>query len=343
MSKDPHSRNLSFDAMNILACMAVVFLHHNAHVYNYDPSPGWIFSLAADCIFYWAVPVFLMISGANLMDYHRKYSTKEFLARRFRRTFLPWLIWSILILVWKNRTGQFVPEGSGLGYYLNLLLTNQADSTFWFFTTLFTCYLMLPVLTRLTSHESTLWYMVITVFFLSSVLPFFRILFGFQQRLVTSFHEPMILYFLLGYLLSRKPLKKGHRLILYAAAVLGTLFRFLYTLHFSVQNQALDTTIKSYTAWFSVFLSAAVFVFFQQVDWERILPPAIQKMLPRIASCSFGIYLSHKIVMYYHHLLFPISRSGMEWKTIRFLLTYLVTLTVISLLRKIPIAGKYLC
>lgn len=87
----------------------------------------------------------------------------------------------------------------------------------------------------------------------------------------------------------------------------------------------------------TVFFLSSLLPFF------RILPPAIQKMLPRIASCSFGIYLSHKIVMYYHHLLFPISRSGMEWKTIRFLLTYLVTLTVISLLRKIPIAEKYLC
>lgn len=47
-----------------------------------------------------------MISGATLMNYREKYSTKEFLKRRFLRAGVPFLLWSGVMLIYKIAIGE---------------------------------------------------------------------------------------------------------------------------------------------------------------------------------------------------------------------------------------------
>ena len=67
-----------FDILNIIACLAVLILHHNGIVWQFSKSWSWRMSLLVECVFYWAVPIFLMLSGATLMNYREKYSTQMF-------------------------------------------------------------------------------------------------------------------------------------------------------------------------------------------------------------------------------------------------------------------------
>lgn len=78
-------RILYYDLLNISACISVIILHHNglAHVFTGDII--WKECLVAEVAFYWAVPIFLMLSGATLLNYREKYSTKIF----FRKRILP--------------------------------------------------------------------------------------------------------------------------------------------------------------------------------------------------------------------------------------------------------------
>lgn len=66
-------RILYFDLLNIISCIAVIFLHHNVVVHVYEQNPVWAQALVIEVICYWAVPVFLMLSGANLLNYREKY------------------------------------------------------------------------------------------------------------------------------------------------------------------------------------------------------------------------------------------------------------------------------
>ena len=71
------------DILNIMACFCVVFIHHsNTLVARYSDTPLWRESLVVECGMYWAVPVFVMISGANLLNYRKKYTTAEFLKKK---------------------------------------------------------------------------------------------------------------------------------------------------------------------------------------------------------------------------------------------------------------------
>ena len=78
-------RVVYFDLLNIVACLAVVFLHCNNMVFTYAPGKNWAFGLGIEVVFYWAVPIVIMISGANLMKYRDRYDTKTFFKKRLAR------------------------------------------------------------------------------------------------------------------------------------------------------------------------------------------------------------------------------------------------------------------
>ena len=80
-------RVVYFDLLNIFAIISVIAMHCNGIVHGNPMNKGWGSSLLVDCIFYWAVPIFLMLSGATLMKYREKYDTKTFFKKRFQKEF----------------------------------------------------------------------------------------------------------------------------------------------------------------------------------------------------------------------------------------------------------------
>lgn len=91
-------RIVYFDVLNVLACLCVVGMHCNGAVHAFSDSSVWRQSLLVDVLAYWAVPVFVMLSGATLMNYRRRYSTKVFLRRRFLKTGVPLVIWTAFFM-----------------------------------------------------------------------------------------------------------------------------------------------------------------------------------------------------------------------------------------------------
>lgn len=80
-----NNRIVYFDILNIMAIITVIGLHCNGNVYSYsvDNRRLWATSLIAECIFYWTVSVFVMLTDATLMKYRERYSTKVFMKKGF--------------------------------------------------------------------------------------------------------------------------------------------------------------------------------------------------------------------------------------------------------------------
>lgn len=78
MPIDKTEYNPTIDVMNIAACIAVVALHVNGGIWSFTRNLNWAIMLITECVCYGAVPVFFMITGATLLDYRLRYSTKVF-------------------------------------------------------------------------------------------------------------------------------------------------------------------------------------------------------------------------------------------------------------------------
>lgn len=121
-------RILYFDILNILACFGVICLHQNGIVHEYDIHTS-VFkeALIFEVGFFWAVPVFFMLSGATLFDYRTRYSTKDFLIRRAKRILIPFLFFSFLNLIWRCKNGTFTIEDYSFSNLLTIILFNQHE------------------------------------------------------------------------------------------------------------------------------------------------------------------------------------------------------------------------
>ena len=83
--KETSKHILYYDLLNICACLCVIFLHCNGIAHFYSNTLAWKQALLVEVGAYWAVPIFFMLSGATLMNYRKRYSTKEFFKKRFFR------------------------------------------------------------------------------------------------------------------------------------------------------------------------------------------------------------------------------------------------------------------
>ncbi len=338
-------RTLYFDVLNVAACLAVISLHHNSIYFSYSDSLTWKTALIVQVTAYWCVPVFLMLTGATLMNYREKYDTKTFLKRRFSRVLVPFFAWSIIVLAWKVATGQYTLETGSIQEVITVLLNNKMQDTYWYFPELFSFYLLMPVLSWLTEpkHRPTLRYVILAMFFLQSTIPPLASLVGidWNNNFGLPFNHSYIIFIFLGYYLSTCGLDRKTRYWIYAGGVAGAVIRFASILLLSLQNGTKTDLFSGYGYFPSVMLAVAVFVWAKQVDWERVLakvhiPP---QRVAKLSSYSLGIYLTHLFVTYYELEflgLFGITKANALWRTIGILVTYLVTLALVALLKKIP-------
>lgn len=64
--------------MNVISMLAVVYMHVNDCFWTFSTERYWKSANVIESVMYFAVPCFFMISGANLMDYRKRYDTKTF-------------------------------------------------------------------------------------------------------------------------------------------------------------------------------------------------------------------------------------------------------------------------
>ena len=162
--------------------------------------------------------------------------------------------------------------------------------------------------------------------------------------MVKSFDSIDILFIvlILGYLLSTTDIKKKYRYLIYSGAIIGLVYRYLTTYIFSKKAGVVIKTTWGYTSWHCILLTMAVFLIVKYMNFDKKIKnnKKITNILMKISSCSYGIYLIHQIIMYYEKSIFTINTFSWQWRTIWIIITYIISLTIIYVLKKIPIIKK---
>lgn len=339
-------RVVYYDVLNIMAIIAVVVLHCNGIVHSYSTNNvrAWSTSLIAECVFFWAVPIFLMLSGANLLKYREKYDTKTFFKKRISKVLIPFIFWAVVMTVWKYNIGELKISDFSFKTFLNIFFANKEEPTYYFMFIILGIYLTMPLLSILSEdkYRKTCWYIVIALFVTQTTLPFLLKLFEISYN--TSLTVQLggyIIYPLLGYLLSTQELTKKQRYVIYALGIISIIFRYGMTYYWTTTSNLLNKILFSYTQFHSVLLAGAVFVLIKNCKFSKIeTNEKYTKIITNISACSFGIYLIHKIIMYYEIQALSINVSSWKWRTIGVLSTYIISLGIVYILKKIPIIKK---
>lgn len=325
------------DILNIIAIIAVIALHHNGGVHTYRNEASWYFNLIIECIFYFAVPVFLLITGATLMKYRERYNTKTFFKKRITKIIIPLIAWNIIYLLYSQKWPTSISD------FITSFLTNKYNSHFYFMYEILGIYLTLPLLSRLARKEyhKTLWFTVglYTLFngLLPTILPLIKIPYipSLSVRLCGY-----IIFVLLGYILSTEDLSKNQKRLIYLGAIIGVLFRFITTIVLSEQARVISKQTWGYTSWHSLLLASAIFILIKDICAKITFSEQTKKMLSMISSCSFGIYLAHALIMSLEKRRLGGAIPGYLWCTLFIPITYLFSLLVVLMIKKIPLLRK---
>lgn len=332
-------RVLYFDVLNILAALSVIFLHCNGNSFTYTGDLAWYQALLVEVVCYWAVPIFLMLSGANLMNYRDKYTTKEFFKKRFMKTLIPFVIWSLIVAVMK----EINPFETGWRTFINDFFGCKIESVYWFFIPLFAVYLSMPVISCLKDNRKVLWYMAGGTFVLGSLLPqvFAYLGLAWNYNLSMQTVSGWLIFPIIGYLFATTDFTKIQRIIIYVLALFSATLRYFGTVLLTRESGVLNKTFYGDIAYFSVMLACGVFVFFKYNNIIKKLEnnDKISKIISKISSCSFGVYLMHMLI--FRFLGRYIEVYHWQWRLLVPFVIYFIALITTYILKKIPVL-KYI-
>lgn len=334
----PRHKVLYYSALNVAACLAVVFLHVNGCFWEGPATPGWFSSNIIETFFYWAVPIFFMLTGATLMDYRQRMDSRAYAKRRIRRTVVPYVVWSLIATVWVIHKG----EATGWRDVISNLFVPNFMAVYWFFIPLFGIYLSIPVLSTIKPRERLFNYLIAAFLVFQSALPLVCSILGVKYdaaSITPAGAAGYVAYALIGYQLANHEFGSRQRAAIYACGLAGWLVQLIGTYVLSSPEVGVDVTWKGYTNLPAVAQAIAVFVLFKYAD-RRIEPKLGERARGAVfslAKVTFGVYLIHLYWVSYIPWWFGIDTHSLVWRLVGPFLVFGISAGITAVIRKIPV------
>lgn len=360
MKKRSINRNSSFvyiSVLNVIAAVSVVILHANVSFWLDKSKPYWATANVIESVFYFAVPVFFMLSGATLIDYQERYSTKDFFKKRAKKALIPFLAWSVIGLLWAYRKvlwAMLIGEpNKGLDWTFlkvaNGIINTKFRDIYWFFIPLFCIYMVIPLFASVTKEKRVkiFTYICGVALAVNFVIPFAlsllkhyaQINFGWTYKIYVGFEY--LFYVLVGYVIHKRDIKLKFRLIIYAAALAGLLVHILGTYYETKANPG-GTVVSFYKGYYNlpcVLYSTGIFLLVKQLA-GRIKSRKVIKAFTYLQGYTFPIYLIHRYFLdvFEENLkLVNMERASLHYVVLATLLALILSILTTVILRKIPV------
>ena len=333
--------------LSVISCIAVVILHLNGCFWKFgDSKSHWPSAVAIESIFYFAVPVFFMISGATLIDYMDRYSTAVFFRKRFVKTLIPFLFWSIMgLLVHLFFLHDITADQLSLKEIYNGIFSYTYVDVYWFFRPLFIIYLCMPLFaaTVKEKRKEVFLYLFIAAFILDFLMPLIRSVFhpGIVMPLTTVVAGYYIIFIIAGYLISHYEVDFRLRILIYILGTAGFLMQSLGTYVYSMKDGAINQLFKGYTAVPAILQGLMVFMLGKTVGARLLKKKAFAKVIGFLKDYTFPVYLLHWFIIKGLLHFFEINTYSILWRIGGVIPVLIISILITAVLRKLHV-GKWL-
>ena len=285
--RDSKQRVSQFSYIKAIACFAIVVLHcfNNARVYHAevltDAQTTTSFAVCASLM--WAVPCFLMVTGALLLDRDRVIPPSKLFGKYFMRMLIALVVFTAIFTVIRHDPAAGT---SIFSEFAEGLLLNHCMAYLWYLYMMLAIYLLMPlfkaVVNRLDDRQLAILAAVLLV--ICSLLPLASYL-GADAAYYIPTWIVYGVYLLLGFLLYRHNIDAR---IAAAMLIVCTIAMPLLTVKLAPTD--IDPAgLTAYNSPLTVMQSAAVFSLMLRIK------RGAGKLIANINRCSFGIYLIHMI------------------------------------------------
>lgn len=291
------TREKNLDVLRVLAAFMVILLHVSAvYVIENIDQPNLYFTIGNffDSISRVGVPIFVMLSGAFILDNDGNKDYKKFYKKMFLNIIIPTLIWSLLYFFY-SITKELLAGiliGHQVNYFIHIKnwINGAPFSHLWYMYMVVGLYIVAPVLIRIKTEigEKSTFKLGIYLTFLGVIIRLTSNLFWLINFI------PYLGYFILGYSLrkyytlhKKKPFKYLLGWIVSSLCVFGVTEIIVRGNYLIEKNLYFYGTLSPFVIIGALFLFIA---FLNMQDLDDIY-------IDNLAKHTFNIYLIHAGVL----------------------------------------------
>lgn len=302
-------RHYWMDLLNVIACFAVVLLHCSTSVFLNTGDTRWVLDVVYQSVCVFAVPVFFMVSGANLLGYRKKYDTKTFFVKRFKKVVSTLCVASAIVYVARPLVGFYAagqPIRISLGGFVDGLLHNSICDVYWFFYAILVLYLVTPIFSLIADNKRMMQYALVLSIVATMVIPLanrFTSSGNLFNLFSVSYLDGWIVYYLLGYYLQRHCSFKASAVLLVTVSVASCVAIAALTLNANFEHTVLSGSYSPYDNFYanaenllSLVYASSLFLLFKSLN-ERIGNLRFYGAIKAMSGLSLGVYAIHMLVI----------------------------------------------
>ena len=343
-------RALRFDIIRIVAIIMILMIHVSVLLVLFTPdtaSPSFISANIINGIGRAGVPMFLMLSGALLLDEKRKFDTKKFYKKPFLTIVFLLVFWLLFYATWRT-------------FLLPTILGNEIDTALfgqyllhlkglyphlWYLFMLVGAYLAIPFLRLFVKKENKpyiLGFIIVAfiaqfatqtagVFTQGSSFSISEFMSKFHLEYATGF----LPYLLVGWYVTAFPPTKKHRLFIYAFGALALLSSILAVQFYIREIPAIHDYVMEANTLTSALYGLSVFTLICAIAKDRTTKSTL---IRELSMSAFGVYILHVAVLdILTNKLMPFD-SGWESIPVIYLLALILINYAVCLLIVIPLS-----
>lgn len=289
----------------------------------------------------WAVPCFVMVTGALLLNPDKEISYKKLFGKYIARILYTLLFFTAIYIIADYLMEVIDPSTSLLYLYVDNLLFDNGWIHMWYLYMVLALYLLLPVYKAVTSkfEEKDLKYLLLVLFVFQSVLATVTLFTGKQTAFFISTYTIFPFYLIMGYALSSHKVSFSKTLSVLGVIVSALVSIALTVLSVKNKSTALGSFLGNYSSVIVVVFAVSIFALAANCNFKS------NKLLRLMDECSFGIYLVHLILIkwFFVYLEFnPFSHGGIFGLIVSSILLYFASFGIVWVLHRIPVIKKLL-
>ena len=310
-----------------LASLAIVILHtftmyHIVDANNMTSVEEYMTRLVP-FLMMWAVPCFVMVSGALLLDSNKNIGIKKIFSKYILRIILILIIFTLLFFyIDILMTSQTINVGEYISTWFKKFISGKSWAHMWYLYMLIGIYLMLPLYRIIAKHatKAILIYIgVVIIFFISVIEPLENIIdIPIEFYIFISSIFPVYLF--VGYMIHNNMLK-FNTLVSSLLVIISIICIVLLTL---LNNNTVNDLLGNYSFIPVISLSVGIYSLLHNNNSK------LTKLWLFIDKYSFSIYLTHLI--YLRILIRLIDWNPLEYGSFWMLIPVSIGVFILSLL-----------
>ena len=296
-------------------------------------------------VFYFAVPVFFIITGITLMDYQERYSTKEYFKKRAVKVLIPYIFWSLMGAVYLVATHKVPLSIVTPKYIINgLLSASEFVAYFWYFQPLFCVYLCIPLFAAIDKEKKNkaARYILFVCFIVNILIPFLNLglSLGIEWPYTVAVGSGYLFLTWAGYYIYHNPPTIKQKIIIYILAAIGLFVHIFGTYTMSLSYGGIIEFYKGYCNVPCIFYSFGIFVLLRDIAIRIEKSAGLKKLFVVMAKYSFSVYLLQWFVLSIIDDLKVFDIYSLLYRLLMPLPVYAVIMLIVFILRKIPVIRK---